>query len=386
MKQWMLRITDVRRAARSRISTASTGPTGTLKAQTRLDRPVDRRERRVRGRRRRRRITVFTTRPDTLFGGTYVVLAPEHPLVDAITTPAQRAAVAAYREEVGKRSERDRTTEAADAPKTGVFTGAFAMNPVNGEHDPDLDRRLRARELRHRRGLRVPGARRARPRVREEVRPADRRGRRRAATSQAAPYTGDGPHVNSQFLDGLDIDGREGEGDRAGSRSSSLGDEHDPLPAARLAVLAPALLGRAVPDLSSSTTARSQLVPEDELPVALPQIDEYKPTRDGQPPLARATDWLHVRSRTGSRARETNTMPQWAGSCWYYLRFLSPDRDDVAWDRGRGEVLDAGRPLRRRHRARDAAPALRALLAQGAVRRRPGARPRSRSSACSTRG
>ena len=77
-------------------------------------------------------ITVFTTRPDTLFGGTYVVLAPEHPLVDQVTTPEQRAAVDAYREQVGKRSERDRTTEAADAPKTGVFTGASAINPVNG--------------------------------------------------------------------------------------------------------------------------------------------------------------------------------------------------------------------------------------------------------------
>ena len=81
-------------------------------------------------------ITVFTTRPDTLFGGTYVVLAPEHPLVDVLTIPEQRDAVAKYREEVGKRSERDRTTEAADAPKTGVSTGAFAVNPVNGKHIP----------------------------------------------------------------------------------------------------------------------------------------------------------------------------------------------------------------------------------------------------------
>src|SRR5436190_2920961 len=81
-------------------------------------------------------ITVFTTRPDTLFGGTWVVLAPEHALVDAITTPAQRDAVAEYRELVGKRSERDRTTEAADAPKTGVPTGAFAINPVTGQQIP----------------------------------------------------------------------------------------------------------------------------------------------------------------------------------------------------------------------------------------------------------
>ena len=82
------------------------------------------------------RIRVFTTRPDTLFGGTYVVLAPEHALVDRITVPAQQDAVAAYRVEVGKKSERDRATAAADAPKSGVFTGAYAVNPVNGAQIP----------------------------------------------------------------------------------------------------------------------------------------------------------------------------------------------------------------------------------------------------------
>src|SRR5262249_39338309 len=82
------------------------------------------------------RITVFTTRPDTLFGGTFLVLAPEHPLVDAITTPAQRAAVDEYRTAAAKRSERERTSDAADAPKTGVPTGALVVNPVNGEHIP----------------------------------------------------------------------------------------------------------------------------------------------------------------------------------------------------------------------------------------------------------
>src|SRR5438876_987981 len=171
-------------------------------------------------------ISVFTTRPDTLFGGTYVVLAPEHPLVARITTSAQRAAVTAYCDGVATRSERERTAEAADAPKTGVATGAFAINPVNGAHIPIW----------------------------------------------VADYV-----------------------------------------------------------LADGTV---RLRPKDHLPAVLPEIDEYRPTRDGQPPLARARQWLQTQHpQTGQPARrETNTMPQWAGSCWYYLRFLSPTRDDVGWD------------------------------------------------------
>jgi leucyl-tRNA synthetase len=148
---------------------------------------------------------VFTTRPDTLFGGTWVVLAPEHSLVDAITTPDQRAAVAAYRAEVGKRSERDRLTEAADAPKTGVPIGAFAINPINGKHIPIWiadyvlasygtgavfacpagDERDHAFAKKF--GL---------PIIEVVAGPA-------GTDVQQAAYTGDGPHVNSEFLDGL---------------------------------------------------------------------------------------------------------------------------------------------------------------------------------------
>src|SRR5437867_545462 len=173
-------------------------------------------------------ISVFTTRPDTLFGGTYVVLAPEHPLVPRITTSAQRAAVTAYCDGVGTRSERERTADAADAPKRG---GAIRY-------------RLR---------------------------------------------------------------------DWLFSRQRYWGE---PFPTI---------------ELGDGTV---KLWPKDQLPVVLPEIDEYRPTRDGQPPLARARQWLQTKDpQTGQPARrETNTMPQWAGSCWYYLRFLSPTRDDVGWD------------------------------------------------------
>ncbi|HEY3808250.1 MAG TPA: leucine--tRNA ligase [Kofleriaceae bacterium] len=272
--------------------------------------------------------TVFTTRPDTLFGGTYVVLAPEHALVDAITTPEQRAAVDAYRAEVGKRSERDRTVEAADAPKTGVFTGAFAINPANGKRIPVwiADYVLASYGT---------GAVFACPAHDErDFAFATKFGLPivRVVAGGELPYTGDGKHVASEFLDGLDnaqaIDAiatwleHHGKGERTiryklrdwlFSRQRYWGE---PFP---------------LIELGDGTIKE---VPKDQLPVELPQIDEYKPAPDGQPPLSRAKDWVRtVDPDTGAPAtRETNTMPQWAGSCWYFLRFLSPDRDDVAWD------------------------------------------------------
>ncbi|MGN6110100.1 MAG: leucine--tRNA ligase [Kofleriaceae bacterium] len=278
------------------------------------------------------RITVFTTRPDTLFGGTWVVLAPEHPLVDEITTPEQRAAVDAYREQVSKRSERDRTTEAADAPKTGVATGATAINPVTGKPIPIWiadyvlasygtgavfacpahDERDHAFATKF--GLPIV----------EVVQGGE--------DVQKAPYTGDGPHVSSAFLDGLTnepaktavIEWLEQRG---------LGERSIRYKLRDWLFSRQRYWGEPFPTIERADGSVT-IVPASELPVALPQIDEYKPTRDGQPPLARATEWLKtVDPETGAPAtRETNTMPQWAGSCWYYLRFLSPQRDDVAWD------------------------------------------------------
>ncbi len=276
-------------------------------------------------------ITVFTTRPDTLFGGTYVVLAPEHALVDAITTAAQRAAVDEYRAAAGKRSERDRTAEAADAPKTGVFTGAYAVNPVNGKHIPIwiADYVLASygtgavfacpahdeRDWAFAKKFRLP--------IVEVVQGGD---------VDAAAYVGDGAHVNSEFLDGLDVDAAKtkviawlaerGRGEQSVryrlrdwlfSRQRYWGE---PFPTIELA------------------DGTVKVLPESALPVVLPELDAYKPTADGRPPLARAGDWMQTTDpETGAPAiRETNTMPQWAGSCWYYLRFLSPHAKDVAWD------------------------------------------------------
>jgi leucyl-tRNA synthetase len=278
-----------------------------------------------------RDFTVFTTRPDTLFGATYCVFAPEHPLVAEITTEEQRAAVEAYLAEASQKSDLDRTDLAKS--KTGVFTGAYAINPVNGEKIsiwvadyvlmgygtgaimavPGQDQRdwdfAKVYDL---------------PILRTVEPPEDFEGE---------AYLGDGPAINSGFLDGMGVEEAISEiipwleergcgtpriqyklRDWLFSRQRYWGE---PFPVVHTDD------GEVVP------------LPEDWLPVELPVIDEYKPTEDGRPPLARAgEDWLRVELPNGRKGtRETNTMPQWAGSCWYYLRFLDPHNDTEAWSR-----------------------------------------------------
>ena len=273
---------------------------------------------------------VFTTRPDTLFGCTYAVLAPEHPLVEAITSPEQREAVATYQHMAAQQSDRDRISQALDGDKTGAFTGAYAVNPADGRRVPIwiADYVLASygtgavfacpahdeRDWHFARTFDLP--------MIEVVSGGD--------ITQAA-YTGDGPHVRSEFLDGLTTDAAKqaiiawladhdhGEGtvqyklrDWLFSRQRYWGE---PFP---------------ILHLEDGTT---QLVGDKDLPVGLPELDAYKPTADGRPPLARAEDWVHTTAPNGQPAlRETNTMPQWAGSCWYYLRFISPTDDAHAWD------------------------------------------------------
>ncbi len=266
--------------------------------------------------------TVFTTRPDTLFGATYCVLAPEHPLVERITTPERLAAVRAYVREAAQKSDLARTDLAKE--KTGVFTGAHAVNPVNDARIPIWIADYVLMTYGTGAIMAVPGEDQRDwdfaevydlPIIRTVQPPPDFDG---------MAYVGDGPAINSGFLDGLAIaDAKErmiqwlverGHGRRRVeyrlrdwlfSRQRYWGE---PFP------IAHADDGEVVP------------VPEDWLPVELPTIDEYRPTADGRPPLARAgEDWLRVVLPDGRGAtRETNTMPQWAGSCWYYLRYLDP--------------------------------------------------------------
>ncbi len=274
--------------------------------------------------------TVFTTRPDTLFGATYCVLAPEHPLVDVVTTGQQRAAVEGYREAAAQKSDLDRTDLAKT--KTGVFTGAFAVNPVNDEEVPIWVADYVLMSYGTGAIMAVPGhderdhefARTFGLPIREVVSGSD-------VPIDEAAYTDNqqGVLVNSTGRDGLSLDGLAVPD--AIHRITEWLQDHD-LGQARVQYRLRDWLfsrqrywGEPFPVVHADDGG-VVAVPDEWLPVGLPAIDEYRPTDDGRPPLARAgDDWLRVELPDGRvGTRETNTMPQWAGSCWYYLRFIDP--------------------------------------------------------------
>jgi len=268
--------------------------------------------------------TVFTTRPDTLFGATYCVLAPEHELVRRITTPAQREAVEAYIEQAARKSDLERTDLAKE--KTGVFTGAYAINPVNGEKVPVWIADYVLGGYGTGAIMAVPGhderdwefAQKFGLPIVEVVQGGD-------VTKGA--YTGDGPHVRSGFLDGLNvkdaiermIDWLEENGKGQRKVTYRLRD---------WLFSRQRYWGEPIPVLHFED-GTMETVPEEDLPLLLPEVDAIEPSGTGESPLANVEEWLYVTDpATGRRARrETNTMPQWAGSCWYYLRFIDPHND-----------------------------------------------------------
>lgn len=265
--------------------------------------------------------TVFTTRPDTLFGATYAVLAPELELVQKIVTPEQAAAVAAYISEAGKKSELARTD--LNKEKSGVFTGAYAINPVNGTRIPiwiadyvlasygtGAIMAVPAHDERDYEFAKAFGL---------EIIPVVAGG----DVSQNA-YTGDGPHINSGFLDGLNKE----EAIHKMNDWLEAEDVGHPQVTYRLRdwlFSRQRYWGEPIPIIhweDGTTTA----VPETELPLQLPKTTDIKPSGTGESPLANITEWVNVVDPiTGLKGkRETNTMPQWAGSSWYYLRFIDP--------------------------------------------------------------
>lgn len=273
--------------------------------------------------------TVFTTRPDTLYGATYAVLAPEHKLVDVITVTEQREAVDAYLEQAKRKSDLERTDLAKE--KTGVFTGAYAINPVNGERLPIwiADYVLISygtgsimavpahdeRDYEFAKTFDLP--------IKQVIAGGD--------ISKEA-YAGDGEHINSGILDGLNkeqaiskmIDWLEAEG--KGNRKVTYRLRDWLFSRQRY-------WGEPIPILHLED-GTMKVVPESELPIILPKTKEIKPSGTGESPLANITDWINtVDSETGLKARrETNTMPQWAGSCWYFLRFIDPHNDKAMAD------------------------------------------------------
>lgn len=276
---------------------------------------------------------IFTTRPDTIFGATFCVLAPEHPLVARVTTAAQRSVVEQYVAVAKNKSDMARTDDSVNE-KTGVFTGAYAVNPASGEEMPIWVADYVLMTYGTGAIMAVPAhderdhafAKKFNLPILEVVKGGEK-------PVNEAPFTDNenGTLVNSGILNGLkspeakekitDWFVERGVGERQVqyklrdwlfSRQRYWGE---PFPMVHLA--------------DGSVMA----LPEDALPIELPPIDEYKPTDDGRPPLARAGDaWLKVRLANGQvGTRETNTMPQWAGSCWYYLRFIDAKNKNEAW-------------------------------------------------------
>ena len=278
------------------------------------------------------KLTVFTTRPDTLYGATYMVLAPEHPLTLKLASPEQKAAVEAYVAAAGNKSDLERTELAKD--KTGVFTGAYAVNPVNGEKLPvwTADYVLttygtgaimavpahddRDHEFAVKFGLKII----------EVLKPP-------AGWKGEGAFCDDGTAINSGIIDGL------------------------PTPEAKkkiIAWLAEKGLGKPKVNFKLRDWVFSRQrywgepipivhcpkcgvvpVPEKDLPVVLPEVEKYEPTGTGESPLAAIDAWVNTACPAcgGPAKRETNTMPQWGGSCWYYLRFIDPRNDKAFADK-----------------------------------------------------
>ena len=267
------------------------------------------------------KIEVYTTRPDTLFGATYMVLAPEHPLVSQITTAAQRPAVQDYIARANRKSDLERTDLAKE--KTGVFTGAHAVNPVNGKHIPVWISDYILISYGTGAVMAVPGhdqrdwefARAFNLPVVEVLRGGD-------ITKEA--FTGDGPHINSDYLNGLGKDQAAAavieklEENGTGFRTVNYKLRDWIFSRQRY-------WGEPIP-LIHCPDCGTVPVPENQLPLTLPEVPGYEPTGTGESPLAAIKDWVICKCPDcgGPASRETNTMPQWAGSCWYYLRYIDP--------------------------------------------------------------
>ncbi|MDB5099317.1 MAG: leucyl-tRNA synthetase [Cyanobacteria bacterium RYN_339] len=261
--------------------------------------------------------TVFTTRPDTLFGATYCVLAPEHPLVDEIST--DKAAVQAYRELAARKSDLERTDLAKE--KTRVFNGANATNPANGDQVPVWVADYVLAHYGTGAIMAVPGgdqrdwdfAKAMGLPIVEVVQGGD--------VTQAA-YDGDGPHVNSGFLDGLKLAEAKAKMN-AWLEERGVGRKKVTYRLRDWLFSRQRYWGEPIPVVhfedGTFTTLR-----EDELPLTLPELDDIKPAGTGESPLIKAPEWVNLVYDGKPAKRETNTMPQWAGSCWYYLRYVDP--------------------------------------------------------------
>ncbi|MGM9944524.1 MAG: leucine--tRNA ligase [Lysinibacillus sp.] len=272
---------------------------------------------------------VFTTRPDTLFGATYCVLAPEHKLVAEITTAEQKQAVEAYLEKVSLKSDLERTDLAKE--KTGVFTGAYAVNPINGEKMPIwiADYVLvsygtgaimavpahdeRDYEFAKEFGLEIKAV-------------------LEGGDIEKEAFTGDGVHINSGFLDGLNKDEAIAKAIEW-LEENGVGEKKVTYRLRDWLFSRQRYWGEPIPVIHWEDGTMTT-IPEDQLPLELPKTTNIRPSGTGESPLANIEEWVNVVDPvTGKKGRrETNTMPQWAGSSWYFLRYIDPTNDKAIAD------------------------------------------------------
>ncbi|MCZ3392772.1 leucine--tRNA ligase, partial [Enterococcus faecium] len=275
-----------------------------------------------------KQIEVFTTRPDTLFGATYLVISPEHDLVDQITTPESKAAVEEYKKAVATKSDLERTDLNKD--KTGVFTGAYAVNPVNGKKIPVWISDYVLASYGTGAVMAVPA---------HDGR--DYEFAKKFKIDMVPVYEGgnledgvldsEGGLINSGFLDGMD---KQTAIDTMISWLEEHGVGHKKVNY-RLrdwVFSRQRYWGEPIPVIHWED-GETTLIPEDELPLRLPAATDIRPSGTGESPLANLDDWVNVVDENGRKGRrETNTMPQWAGSSWYFLRYVDPKNDQKIAD------------------------------------------------------
>ena len=274
-------------------------------------------------------LTVFTTRPDTLFGATYMVMAPEHPLVKKLVTKDQESAVKKYSEEASKKSDLDRTE--LNKQKTGVFIGEYAINPANNRKIPIWISDYVIMSYGTGAIMAVPGQDQRDydfakkfdlPILRTVDVPENFKGE---------AYTGDGQAINSEFLDGLYIDDAKNkmidwlEKENRGERTVHFKLRDWLFSRQRY-------WGEPIPIIHVENEPKA--LNDDDLPLLLPEVEKYEPAGTGESPLANIKKWVEVKDSNDNiiGLRETNTMPQWAGSCWYFLRYIDPNNSLKAWD------------------------------------------------------
>ena len=276
-----------------------------------------------------KKLEVFTTRHDTLFGATYIVIAPEHPLVKELVTEEQKNLVTNYIEKTSTKSDLDRTELNKD--KSGVFLGCYAINPVNSKQIPIWISDYVIMGYGTGAIMAVPGederdwefATKYELPIVRTVEPSKE--------FSGGAFTGDGPAINSEFLNGLFIDEAKEkmalwlENNKKGERTVQYKLRDWLFSRQRY-------WGEPIPVIHKND--KVEALNESDLPLELPDVEKYEPSGTGESPLATIKSWVEVKDKNDNLIglRETNTMPQWAGSCWYYLRYLDPLNDDNAWD------------------------------------------------------